>query len=482
MPAALAWAAGMAATQVYQFYFAFYLLCFGLTLPLTVLLGDLLKLPRLIKYLAAGAVAFGFWGRYVLERDAGYEIATLPLTMLAICCWVLLETEQGKPTWRLRLLLVLALSAIICFYQTLMAVIALAFMVYYAWGLMQRRVRPTDVAYHGLTIAGVLLLLTLTGQIDFLFRNALYLFGRVDELAGAPTDVISLLRNQPMAALWGLASSVIVKLPWSKFQWLLTQAAGAMGLFLTLIVAGLPLFLTRQPQRQAARIVFSTVLAGVLLSVVFLATHNQVSAGKALTYVFPYLMLAPLLMIENFSRLFQPALQRLSVLVVAIWLATQCAVALVWPNRPTDTFMAIPSRPEQYDLSPITSALAQQAPKRLLVGIPTGASWEYAFYTQLALSAYPVHFQTGLLLDNNTTYQNYMQPRLLLAPDYAVLLKEFDYIGPEQLGERIAETQDLVLYRVTEPDVAVFNAHEKLFWQQVADKPLFFNLSHDDQP
>src|SRR5581483_2050125 len=142
----------------------------------------------------------------------------------------------------------------------------------------------------------------------------------------------------------------------------------------------------------------------------------------------------------------------------------------------TNTFSQVfhySPRNESYNVSAITDYLRRNPPQLLLVDIPRTKSWEFAFYAMFVFSHFPSYFQSGLVIDNNTTFQNFWTGQLNTLPDYAVILKSHDYIGREQWGTLVAETQDLALYHLTVQDIGLLNEKERELRELEEQKPVF---------
>ena len=60
----LSWATDIAGVPIYLFAYAHYLLAYALAFFLSLAIGDLIKLPRGLNFMAAAVVALGFWARF----------------------------------------------------------------------------------------------------------------------------------------------------------------------------------------------------------------------------------------------------------------------------------------------------------------------------------------------------------------------------------------------------------------------------------
>jgi hypothetical protein len=473
----LAWSAEMAGTTVPRFIYAHHLLAFATGLPLTLALGARLGLARWINWLAGLGVTLGFWARFVLETDAGYEISTLPMVMLIVFAWTQVEMETARAFSASRWLLAVACAAVIGLYVPPALSLAAGGLLYYAVGVAQRTVTGRAVLLHGVTLGLVLGLLTVTGQADFIYRQTANLIARAPNERRFAAPAADLMKANGAAALWGMPGSVLWGQRAAIIRWPLDQAAGGLGLFLTgLLVLG-AVNAARSTSPPAERIMQAVAVGGLLVAVALAISDNDRAAGKSITYIFPFLTLGLLQAAQGLRTLFAAGVQRAALAVTAAWLATQAGLGTVMPFRGRAEFLSQAAKAEQYDVAVVTRVLDEAQPQRLMVDIPRGNKWMFAVYSMFVFGQYPAHFQSGLVIDNNPDYQALWTENLTELPDYAVVLKSVDYIGPEHLGEKLAETQDLVLYRITSTDLARFQAEERLYQEQESLKPLFPSLS-----
>ena len=476
--AVLAWTAEVTRLPVTHAYFVHHLAAFGAALPLALVIGDRLGLPRLLKFLAAPALALGFWARFVLETDSGFEISAVPVLMLLVVAWMQLESEAPRPLSRGRLLLAGAGAALFALYSPLGLLLALAAVLYYGCGLLQRSISPRTVALHGITVVLLASVLLFTGQIDYLARSALNLASRAAGEARFAAPAQDLLVTDGLAAAWGMPGSILWPARPQAFRWPLDAAATGLGFVFMAMVGFTGLQALRPNSPPPARLVSSLLGAGLLLVAAMVVANNDRAAGKSFTYVAPDLVFALLLFVCRADVVLTTAGQRLAHGVLAGWLVAQALIGVYLPLRRSPDFISQTPKAEHYDLTPITRALEQAQPRLLLVDIPRTETWMFAYYSMLTFGRYPAHFQSGLVIDNNPRYQSLWFSSLPTLPDYAVVLKQTNYIGPQQLGALVAETADLALYRLTAVDTTSFDAQEQLYRQNEKQKPLFPSLEN----
>jgi len=479
-PAVIAWGAQLTGLPVYRYYYVMGLSCFAAAVPLGWVIGSELKLPRLIWYLVGPAIALGFWARFVLERDAGYQIASIPALLLLVFAWIRLEAEPLAWLSPARILLSLSIAAILCFHPPVILVVALSFAVYYGLGLAQREVPPQSVLYHLLTGGLALAFLLVTGQFVAVLVTSATIGTVVQQVGTIEAEVIQLLRQDPIAAFWGLPRPWLVwPLPgaWSA---IFRRVALLLGLAWFAALGALAAAVVLRRGSRAARAVLSVAAGGLALLLILWGLGNLRAADKAFTYVFPYLLLSAAgaaAQVPNFKRF---NLQPIATGGLAALLLSQAAVGALLPfYAQVGGLFAVSaaSKPESYDLSPIVTYLDQHPPRLLLVDVPRAKTWEFALYNMFVFERFPAHFQSGLVIDNNTTYRSLWLNPLQTAPDYALMLRDVDYVGPGQLGTAVAQTSDLVLYRLTQPDLALYQARDVAARALDQARPLFPTLA-----
>lgn len=467
---ALSWNAELVNIPVYRFYYLYHTVAFILSALLTLVLADVLELPRVLKYLAAGVVGFGFWARYLLESDASAQITTFPMLLLLILAWMQLEREPLKPISGARVLLALAATAIALVYVPLVGIAVAAFLLYYLSGLIGRRDSLRALLYHAVTVLLVLVIVLLTGQLDYHFRVLQFAFGNVEAQRAFRSGATELMLADGLSAIWGMPRSVIVNplpLP-GLVEFILRRVLDLVAIFLTIgLVISLygTLSATSKPPR---RILFATVVAGLVLWGYFLLGGNPHSAEKAFTSVFPCLTLGVLVLSQDVTARFGARTGRVVSAGFLIWLVGQIAIGAYLPWSQSLGIQAFGRKTTgtDLDLAPLTSYLDQHSPKLVLVAVPRKSTWIFAYYTIFALERYPLYLQSGIVIDNSLEKPNLWLQPLTESPDYAVILKDVDYIGTEGLGQKVAETHDLVLYHLDVHDPSVLAEKEKLFREQ----------------
>jgi hypothetical protein len=475
----LGWIATVANLPVYRVFYAYHLVAFACALPLTIAIAKRAKLHPLLVYLGGAAIVLGFWARYVLETDSTGEISALPLMLLAILAWIAFE-ERSRPTAITTLVLMgIAVAAIVTVNIPSLTVLIGGMAIYYLVALIQR----TRTIRQVLTMAGpffvALLVLICTGQLDYLFGNTLRGFGSVAGQANFRGIAVEMMRADPVATLWGLPRDVLFGDARRLIRLPLEGLALIFGLLMTAALLATCVFALRNKQAVVDRVLVSVVLAGLALFGFFLLAGSDHVAGKALTFVFPILMLTPLLLTNYASRFLTSRRQRILVGFFSVWLGLQILLSFYIPYSPTvnGVFQEGNERKENsYELAPILTELDQANPSLLVVDVPRGKDWTFAYYAMFAFAKYRPYFLSGLVVDNNTQFQNLWLRELDGIPDYAIVARNTDYIASHQLGTPIASTSDLVLYKLNTGSSAVFLEQLETNKEENAKKPLFPSL------
>jgi hypothetical protein len=274
-------------------------------------------------------------------------------------------------------------------------------------------------------------------------------------------------------------------------QWPLRNAGLGLGVFLTGALAATAARVARKSAADPEKILFAILGGGLGLALVAFAQDNTRAAGKAFTYVYPYLILGVSLFPNYAGAFFQPRLAKLAVTGVVVWLGFQVGLGFYLPLSDRIVgFLGAPPKRENYDLSPIIEYLDDHPPRLLMVTVPraglwreanpppwTQEDWTFALYSMFAFSQYPAYFQSGIILDNAIAAQNMWLQQMSGLPDYAVILKSVDYVGPEHLGTKVAETADLALYRITAGDLETFRREERrLFGERESESHCFVEV------
>lgn len=477
---ALGWLAAVGNLPVYRLFYVYHLLCLACALPLTLAIGKRLALNSRLVYLSGAAILLGFWARYVLETDASAEIAALPLMMLAVFGWIVFEEKRGSGFPGTYLLIATGVAGVLLINFPVLAVLIGAMGLFYLVELVQRKRTLGQSILIAIPFILALLIILLTGQFDYFFGNLVRGLGSVSGQAAFRAPAFEMLSVDHITALWGMPRNVLFGELRSLFRIPLQLGALAIAIFLTVALL-LTLFLVLRRKNNAAdRIILSLVAAAFLLFGYFSLAKNGHSAEKALTYVFPYLILAPSLLTKYCEGWVNVRAQRIIAGLVSVWLGLQILMSFYLPYnsnvqgifREGDAWY----KAEGYDLTPILTALDGANPSHLVVDVKRTKDWTFAYYTMFALAKYNPYFLSGLVIDNNVKYKNLWFGDLPVTAEYAVTSRKDDYIAARNLGVPVASTKDLVLYHLTVQDTRAFEERVKEYQVQDSAKPFFPSL------
>ncbi len=488
----LAWASQLWGIPVYRFLYAYELVSFALGFLLALVVAGQLRLGRRWALVGALAVTLGFWARYLLEIDAAARATLVPVFLLLAFAWIQLEQTTLRPLGRERVLLGLSAAMLAAFYPQAVPLVVLAFVFYYGLGLLQGVVSWRPLLYHFITLA--LAAVFMVGYLDFAARTLLWQTPVVvgDTSALTNTDALHFLRTDGPAALWGLPVSILVSGAPRVVNWGARGLFAAAGLLLTLLFLWGVLRAMRKPRREAQqgpdaisaftglRVLVALIASGFVVAVLMFVAGTLWASGRAVTYVYPFMVLALLAILRDAGAHWRPRLATAAVALTSVWLVIMILVGATLPiNRLVqgDAFSAGGmNKPENYDLSRIVTALRQLHPSLLVVDIQRTDNWVFPYYTTYIFKEFPTYFLSGLIYDNSTNYRNLWLDALPSAPDYAVVRKNDDFIAARKLGELVAETEDLALYRIKTQNVSLFDQRQAILQQREAGKLSFPGL------
>ncbi len=461
-----AYGAAITGLETYKFYFPLQLAMVALLVPVTLLWAHRLGLPA-PWMLAAGAVSlFGFWPQMLMQVDALGQVLASLLALVTAYVTASLLVADGGARWANVALLTLLLAALGCCYTEFAPSLALALALPLAFAVKEDR-RAWKIA--ALCAAGGLAavaLIAASGQLDWIVRYHRY---RASEIAGEtathllgpvvqPGVATALLGLFPITraldrtpVLWPLALALMV----------LTAALAV----LMVIDAGVVFLREKDP---FARMLVSAVITPLAAYTLLLLLQRNYSAVKALMFAVPFL---PACLIAAFSRSrangAQDAGRLLATGLCALWVVLQLTVGAAGLRAESHATLMLADlmagnsvKKESYDLRAITKKLDDVKPTALLVLAPPPLDWRFRVYVNFAFAKYQPYFQSGVVVDNSNTTPVFFAGKLGRIPDYVVIAKRDDYIEAEHLGEPLATSKNLRLYRVTTTDLEVFHRHE----------------------
>lgn len=475
MPSVMAWFSQVSGLSVFRAYYSFELLQLTLAACVALVIGALLELPRALNMLGACAVAFGFWARFVLEMDASAAVTGIPMTLLFVFALIQLEGISPRLFSAERLLFALTSMALLCLYIPIVPIIGIALGVYYGFCLLTRRTSLRALSYHLATVGIVIGGLLVTGQLgNTLSLLRFLIFTNSNSVSAFPPHHLQVILEDKLAGFWGLPRSYLFEIPNSLRGTLVRRAADFLALIpsISLAVAGWIALrkAAKPPQVVLAAIVFTalSISAGMFL------LGRTYLASRVIGYTFPYFILGALLPTAYLYQVRNTWLRHGILLALAAWLLVQLAIGVFIPfnAKPLGLFrQSVRHKQHQFDLAPIQAYLKENPPRLLLVNIPRDEQWTFAYYTMFLFKEYPSYLQSGIVVDNSVLPQNLWFTNLEAAPDFAVMLRSADYLRDTAAATLVAETEDLVLYRVTDADPELFVEQDKRIRELEKAKP-----------
>lgn len=460
-----AWAAQLFGVPVYRINFASNLLAPALTFPLALALGDSLRLSRWLKYLGAVCIAFGFWLRVPIEYDAGYEVMLAPFVLLVILAWIILESESPRWLSTARVLLALAVAFALAIYVPPLSILILGGMIYYALGLWQRTVPYQNLLFQLVTLALAFGILGITLQLDFLAQSWYFFISIVEseqQFISPGYYLLTAEQTSPWRAFWGMPETILAGWTDGLPRFVVRRVADLIAFGVSLCLLAALTLGWRKSALRAERLLLSMTAAVLLLMVFFFARGLYSAVGRELSYGFSFLAFGLLIAANHALTSRRTWIARGVPALVAIWMAIEIVLGLGLPFTNVNIIPRV-DQPQVYDLSPLTQYLNQNPPRLLLVAVPKTDDWQFAAYVMHVLQPYPTYYQSGVVVDNSNTTPAWWFGELQQPPDYALILRDEDYIGKQQWGSPVASTRDLILYKLSTDDVAALNASEKTF-------------------
>lgn len=462
-----AYGAVVTGLETYKFYHPFTLAMVAMLLPITLLWAHRLGLPA-PWLLAAGAVSlFGFWPQMLLQVDALAQVLAGLLALVIAYITASLLVADGGARWANVTLLTVLLAALGCCYSEFLPSLALALALPLGFAVKEDRRAWKVAALCAAAGLAVVAVLAASGQLDWLIRYHRY---RASEIAAeTATHLLGpVLQSGVATAIFGLfpIERALERLP---FMW-------PIGLALTVFVAALAVlfvsdvgavFFRRKDPFE--RILVSAVITPLAAYTLLLLLQRNYSAVKALMFAVPFLpaCLVAFLWRCRESRLLPHARRPLAAGLCALWVTLQLTVGAAGLHAESHATLLLADlmagnsvKKENYDLRPITRKLDEVQPVALLVHASAPLDWRFLVYVNFAFAKYQPYFQGGVTIDNSNTTPPFYAGQLSRVPDYVVVARRADFMEAERLGERLAGTKNLRLYRVTSTDLEAFRRHE----------------------
>ena len=461
-----AYGAVVTGLETYKFYYPFNLAMVALLLPVTLLWAHRLGLPT-PWMLAAGAVSlFGFWPQMLMQVDALGQVLAGLLALVIAYITASLLVANGGARWANIALLTLLLAALGCCYTEFAPSLALALALPLGFAVKEDRRAWKVAAFCAAGGLAAVALIAVSGQLDWIIRYHRY---RAAEIAGeTATHLLGpVVQSGVATAVFGLfpITRALDRTPvlWPLAVALLVFTAALAVLFV--IDAGVIFLRGKDP---FARMLVSAVVTPLAAYTLLLLLQRNYSAVKALMFAVPFL---PAALTAAFSRSrangTQNAGRPLATGLCALWVVLQLTVGAAGLRAESQATLMLADlmagnsmKKESYDLRAITKKLDEVKPAALLVQTPAPLDWRFRVYVNFVFAKYQPYFQSGVTVDNSNTTPVFFAGKLERIPDYVVIAKRDDYMDAEQLGEQLATSKNLRLYRVTTTDIEAFRRHE----------------------
>lgn len=261
----------------YQFEYNFSLYFFLLEYLITFLFALKLSLKPKISMLLSLAVCIGFWGQWLLDIRAQSQMSVMPLVMASTYLLVNLSKKSKLQYWKECVLFCILVSAISFLYMEIIPIIALAGLILLVW--------PKN-RWH---LVGYYILAVLIAFLFLLFHFDYWSSLLTKMLTQAVTHknnwdqaYFEWLYLYPFSGIWGL----------SPFNQII---ATCIGIILTLLsLAALKLMYQKKETISASSLLLAMIVAGGA-AFFYLYFHQQFwAAGKALSYIYPFIMILPI--------------------------------------------------------------------------------------------------------------------------------------------------------------------------------------------
>lgn len=398
-PIAMAWLSELTGVRVATTYYAHHILALIVAFTVFLALGTQAGLSR---WWGLGAMTLYFVGipaSGLLETDAGYEIASMPLLAAALYFWgeiPLAARTTMRPVAAVGLLM--AACGLNYLPSGLLAAVGMVIAIAWAWVAVRRF--PVRLVY-SVGIAALLSLVLLVGSL-----NGLRLARSAERLGGAPKTeaafaypALRMLELEGTGVFAGLPSSAWLPAPVPARK-VLSALGGALGV--SVMLGGLVgAILVARRNRELGQIpgvsvgVFGAlVLAGVLAGLGLLS-----ASGRALFYGLPYVWLSvaalPAMLVGDWKG------WGCRAAFVGIAVGGLCAVARLPAMKSTDSSFFGSSRwmkRGEYQVER-ASDIAHDSSVPVVVSVPR-RSWQHGMHLLLNLGGPHTVFVEGAPFDN----------------------------------------------------------------------------------
>lgn len=270
----------------YQFEYSFSLYFFLLEYLVTFLFALKLSLKPHVCLLLSLAVCLGFWGQWLLDIRAQSQISVMPLMMASLFFLINLDKKNKEQYWKECLLFCFLLSALVFLYVEIVPLIACAGFILLVWQGMNKY---KNTQYLFLYYFFAILIVCLFAFSHFSYWSNLLtnmLTQAVTHKNNWEQAYFEWLYLYPYAGIWGLSV-------FSEQFNIYATCIGVVLTFLSLIALKLTYQKKGEKTISGANIMLAIILAGGT-AFLYLYFHQQFwTAGKALGYIYPFIIILP---------------------------------------------------------------------------------------------------------------------------------------------------------------------------------------------
>jgi hypothetical protein len=457
----LAFTSRVAGQPIYRFEYCFTLLFFYLACGSSYLIATRLSLRLWPAALVAVAIAAGFWAEYVLDIRAMSEINSIPMLLIMILLLGRIgERETAETAWGEHVLLGLTGAALVLLYPEICPMAALGLAIFF---LTRMRSTPFMICHmRGYIFSlGILLFATmpfLTSLWAYLVKQvASAAVSKVQEAWVRPSQ--NWLYADPLPGMWGFSTFTRDAFQSVTLGRVVHFFFLMVGVLLTATLAwliGQFLCTTKKERSSEMACVTSLTLACLVQAGYLLARHQLWAAGKALSYGYPFIMLA----VAAFGlspgprslRRYARVLKQTAGYGVLLWLVVQCGLGayrsrLAYTGGELNNYMWQYGEYRQHDLDfhRFAAAIARENHPQVWSYISSQTVSEYA--------AFALGWETGMvsLLPTVDSSVAGVPPQQIMH-DAQLLIADRNHPGAEDFSPDavVAKNADLVLLRLAQ--------------------------------
>jgi len=357
--AVLALLSNFSSIPIHKFSYPYALICILMCYHPSLLIGERLSLSRSKRIMLSLTMCCGFWGQFVVDVNSLSHVNVLSLSLVFLLLLLYKEDIGEEFSIKNTFLLSIVFSAIIVYYVEFVVLIALASVCYFLLKYKDKTLGKNDIKWVGLFISFVLLLLLsnilffynfFLSQAKFVaaknviswkaFFNFLYaglasLEHSLQSTGGYSISSVLLTVTSAvfcfLSGFFGLShagyllesNALITKVLGMFFYYLLPVL-----LLLILVYYLYSLLKTDKPQNKYHSLL-AFLVASLLLCSVLLLLKKFWAAGKALSFSYPFILLAITISPAALVKSRRKWLYHVGSFAVAIYLCFQISLSFV---------------------------------------------------------------------------------------------------------------------------------------------------------